>query len=96
MTRDSRWLSSLTPVMSKNYITFRDNTRGKVQLVGTIKVDEKFVLKEVPLNNQQTDKPSILWVLCHQFKSTILSRTLPLNQDETSLNYIHPDQPGLI
>jgi hypothetical protein len=47
MTRDSRWFSSLTPVMTKEYITFGDNSRGKVQSVGTIKVNEKFVLKEV-------------------------------------------------
>ncbi|XP_025808969.1 uncharacterized protein LOC112887092 isoform X3 [Panicum hallii] len=28
MTRDSRWFSSLTPVMTKEYITFGDNSHG--------------------------------------------------------------------
>jgi hypothetical protein len=47
MTGDSRWFSSLTPVMTNEYITFGDNSRGKVQSVGTIKVNKKFVLKEI-------------------------------------------------
>ena len=33
--------------MTKEYITFGDNSHGKVQLVGLIKVNEKFMLKEV-------------------------------------------------
>jgi hypothetical protein len=30
MTGDRRWFSSLTPMMTKEYITFRDNGKGRV------------------------------------------------------------------
>jgi hypothetical protein len=30
MTRDRRWFSSLTLVMTKEYITFGDNGKGRV------------------------------------------------------------------
>jgi len=49
MTGSSRWFSSLTPVMHKEYITFGDNGRGRVRSVGSIKVNDGFVLKEVAL-----------------------------------------------
>ena len=47
MTGNSHWFSSLTPVMNKEYITFGDNGRGKVRSVGSIHVNDSFVLKNV-------------------------------------------------
>src|SRR5579859_4034467 len=49
MTGSSRWFSSLTPVMHQEYITFGDNGRGRVRSVGSIKVNDGFVLSEVAL-----------------------------------------------
>ena len=45
MTDDYRWFSSLTPVMNREYITFGDNSRGKVLSDGAIKISENFMLK---------------------------------------------------
>jgi hypothetical protein len=49
MTGDRRWFSSLTPVMTKEYITFRDNEKGRVLSVGTVKVSESLTLRRVSL-----------------------------------------------
>jgi hypothetical protein len=49
MTGDRRWLSSLTPVMTKEYITYGDNGKGRVLLVGTMKVSESVTLRRVSL-----------------------------------------------
>jgi hypothetical protein len=49
MTGSSKWFSSLDPVIGKEYITFGDNSRGKVISHGTIRVNESFVLKDVAL-----------------------------------------------
>jgi hypothetical protein len=49
MTGDRGWFSSLVPVVSKTYITFGDNGRGRVLLEGDIKVSEKVTLKHVAL-----------------------------------------------
>jgi len=49
MTGDHRWFSSLTPVITKEYITFGDNSKGKVLSEGVIKVSENFMLKRVAL-----------------------------------------------
>jgi hypothetical protein len=49
MTGDRRWFSSLTPMMTKEYITFGDNGRGRVLLVGTVKVSESVTLRRVSL-----------------------------------------------
>jgi hypothetical protein len=51
MTRDRRWFSSLTPVMTREYITFGDNGKGKVLSVGTVKVSEFVTLRRVSLVN---------------------------------------------
>jgi hypothetical protein len=45
MTGDRRCFSSLTPVMTKEYITFGDNGKGRVLLVGTVKVSEFVTLR---------------------------------------------------
>src|SRR5579859_4257757 len=47
MTGNSHWFSSLTPVMTKEYITFGDNGRGRVRSVGSIRVNDAFVLSNV-------------------------------------------------
>jgi hypothetical protein len=49
MTRDRRWFSSLTPVMTKEYITFGDNGKRIVLSVGTVKVNEAVTLRCVSL-----------------------------------------------
>jgi hypothetical protein len=49
MTGDRRWFSSLTPVMTKEYITFEDNGKGRVLSVGTVKVGESVTLRRVSL-----------------------------------------------
>jgi hypothetical protein len=49
MTKSSKWFSSLDPVQCKEYITFGDNSKGKVLSRGTIRVNESFVLKAVAL-----------------------------------------------
>jgi hypothetical protein len=49
MTRDRRWFSSLTLVMTKEYITFGDNGKGRVLSVGTVKVSESVTLRRVSL-----------------------------------------------
>jgi hypothetical protein len=43
MTGDRRWFSSLTPVMTKEYITFGDNGKERVLSVGTFQVSERCV-----------------------------------------------------
>jgi hypothetical protein len=45
MTRDKGWISSLVPVLTKRYITFGDNGRGRVLSEGEIKVSDKITLK---------------------------------------------------
>ena len=42
-------LSSLTPVVSKVYIMFGDNGRGRVLSEGEVRVSDKVVLKRVAL-----------------------------------------------
>jgi hypothetical protein len=46
---DRRWFSSLTPVVTKEYITFGDNGKGRVLSVGTVKVSESVTLRRVSL-----------------------------------------------
>lgn len=49
MTGNSNWFSSLNPMMSKEYITFGDNGKGKVLSRGSVRLNENFVLKDVAL-----------------------------------------------
>jgi hypothetical protein len=49
MTGDKGWFSSLVPVVTKRYITFGDNGRGRVLSEGEIKVSDKITLKRVAL-----------------------------------------------
>jgi len=36
MTGNDKWFSSLTPMLSKEYIVFGDNGRGKVRGLGVV------------------------------------------------------------
>jgi hypothetical protein len=49
MTGDKGWFSSLVPVVTKRYITFGDNGRGRVLSEGEIKVSDKITLGRVAL-----------------------------------------------
>jgi hypothetical protein len=49
MTGDKGWFSSLVLVVTKWYITFGDNGRGRVLSEGEIKVSDKITLKRVAL-----------------------------------------------
>jgi hypothetical protein len=49
MTGDKEWFSSLVPVVTKMYITFGDNGRGRVLSEGEIKVSDKITLRCVSL-----------------------------------------------
>jgi hypothetical protein len=49
MTEDQRWFSSLTPVMTKEYIIFGDNGKGRVLSVSTVKVSEYVTHRRVAL-----------------------------------------------
>jgi hypothetical protein len=49
MTGDKGWFSSLVPMVSRRYITFGDNGRGRVLSEGEIKVSDKITLMRVAL-----------------------------------------------
>jgi hypothetical protein len=49
MTGDKKWSPSLTPLSHKEYVTFRDDKKGKVLGTGVIKVNNHFTLKDVSL-----------------------------------------------
>jgi hypothetical protein len=49
MTRNKKWFSSLTPLSHKEYVTFRDDKKGKVLCTDVIKVNDFFTLNDVTL-----------------------------------------------
>jgi hypothetical protein len=49
MTRNKKWLSSLTPLSHKEYVTFGDDNKGKVLGTDVIKVNDHFTLNDVAL-----------------------------------------------
>jgi hypothetical protein len=49
MTRNKIWISSLTPLSHKEYVTFGDDKKGKVLGSGIIKVSDCFTLNDVAL-----------------------------------------------
>jgi hypothetical protein len=49
MTDDKKWLSSLTPLSHKEYVTFGDDKEGKVFGTSVIKVNYFFTLNNVAL-----------------------------------------------
>ena len=49
MTGDRGWFSSLTPVNTREYVTFGDKGRGRVMAVGEVNVSDSVMLKSVVL-----------------------------------------------
>jgi hypothetical protein len=49
MTRNKKWFFSLTPLSHKEYVTFRDDKKGKVLGASIIKVNDCFTLNDVTL-----------------------------------------------
>jgi hypothetical protein len=49
MTRNKKWFSSLTFLSHQEYVTFGDDTKGKVLGTGIIKVNDHFTLNDVAL-----------------------------------------------
>jgi hypothetical protein len=49
MTGNKKWLSSLTLVSHKEYVTFGDNKKGKMLGTGVIKINDYFTLNDVAL-----------------------------------------------
>ena len=49
MTGDSRWFTSFTQAKGDAFITFGDDTQGRIEGTGSIKVNDKFILKDVAL-----------------------------------------------
>jgi hypothetical protein len=49
MTGDKGWFSTLVSVVTKRYITFGDNGRGRVLSKGEVKVSDKITLRRVAL-----------------------------------------------
>jgi hypothetical protein len=49
MTGIKKWFSSLTPLSHKEYVTFRDDKKGKVLETGVIKVNDCFTMNDVAL-----------------------------------------------
>jgi hypothetical protein len=49
MTRNKKWFSNLTPLSQKEYVTFRDDKKGKVLETGVIIVNDCFTLNDVAL-----------------------------------------------
>jgi hypothetical protein len=49
MTSDKKWLSNLTPLSHKEYVTVGDDKKGKVLGTGVIKVNDHFTLIDIAL-----------------------------------------------
>jgi hypothetical protein len=52
MTGNKKWFSSLTPLSHKEYVTFRDDKKGKVLGTDVIKVNGHFTVNDVALVNR--------------------------------------------
>jgi hypothetical protein len=49
LTSNKKWFSNLTPLSHKEYVTFRDDTKGKVLGTSVIKINDFFTLNDVTL-----------------------------------------------
>jgi hypothetical protein len=49
MTENKKWLSNLTPLSHKEYVTFGDDKKGKVLGTDVVKVNDHFTMNDVPL-----------------------------------------------
>jgi hypothetical protein len=54
MAGDKKYFSSLTPLSHKEYVTFRDDKKGKVLGIGVIKVNDFLTLNDVALMDRLT------------------------------------------
>ena len=80
MIGNKKWFSSLTPLSHKEYVTFRDDKKGKVLGTGVIKVNDCFTLNDVALVDRlRYNLLSVsqfcdadLSVLFHKFDSHVL------------------------
>jgi hypothetical protein len=54
MVGDKKYFSSLTPLSHKEYVTFRDDKKGKVLGIGVIKVNDFLTLNDVALMDRLT------------------------------------------
>jgi hypothetical protein len=70
VTRNKKWFSSLTPLSPNEYVTFRDDKKGKVLGTGIIKVNDCFTLNDVALVDKLVDAD--LDVLLHKSSSCVL------------------------
>jgi len=69
MNENKIWFSSLDPIQCKEYITFGDSSKGKVVSLGTIRVNESFVLNFVALvSNLHFDLLSVSQLLADGIK----------------------------
>jgi hypothetical protein len=68
-TGRKKWFSSLDPVIGKEYITFGDKSRHKVVSRGSVRVNERFVLKDFALvSNLHFNLLSVLQLLEDDYK----------------------------
>jgi hypothetical protein len=49
MTRNKKWFFNLSPLSHKEYVTFRDDKKGKVLGTDVINVNDHFTLNDVTL-----------------------------------------------
>jgi hypothetical protein len=49
MTSDKKWFFSFTPLSHKEYVTFRDDKKGKVLGTSVININDRFTLNDVAL-----------------------------------------------
>jgi hypothetical protein len=49
MTRNKKWFSRFTPLSHKEYVTFRDDKKGKVLGTSVIKVNDCFTLNDATI-----------------------------------------------
>jgi hypothetical protein len=49
MIRNKKWFSGLIPLSHKEYVTFRDDMKGKVLGTGVVKVNDHFSMNDVAL-----------------------------------------------
>jgi hypothetical protein len=51
MIGNKKWFSGLTPLSHKEYVTFRDDKKGKVLGTGIIKANDYFTLNDVVMSH---------------------------------------------
>jgi hypothetical protein len=49
MIGNKKWFSSLTPLSHKEYVTFKDDKKGKILNTDIIKVNDYFTLNDIVL-----------------------------------------------